>query len=39
MDEVLREALTKPLRALRPSAVVSPVGTTALKEKRSARAG
>ena len=39
MDEVLREALTKPLRALRPSAVVSPVGTTALKEKRSAKAG
>lgn len=37
MDEVLREALTKPLRALRPSAVVSPAGTAGLKERASAR--
>jgi len=38
-DEVLREALTKPLRALRPAAVVSPAGTAAVRERRSARAG
>jgi ATP-dependent Lon protease len=39
MDEVLREALAKPLRSLRPAAVVSPAGTSAVQEKRSARAG
>jgi ATP-dependent Lon protease len=39
MDEVLREALTKPLTKLRAAEIVSPAGTTSLKEKRSARAG
>jgi ATP-dependent Lon protease len=37
MDEVLREALTKPLRALRPAAVVSPAGSAGVPVKRSAR--
>jgi ATP-dependent Lon protease len=39
MDEVLREALTKPLRALRPTSAVSPAGTSTLPADRaSARA-
>jgi ATP-dependent Lon protease len=37
VDEVLREALVKPLTALRPAPVVSPHGTSALKERVSAR--
>ncbi len=37
MDEVLREALTKPLRALRPTAAVSPAGSAALPDRASAR--
>ena len=37
MDEVLREALTKPLHTLRPSRIVSPAGTSGMKERRSAR--
>ena len=37
VDEVLREALVKPLTALRPAPVVSPHGTSALKERASAR--
>jgi ATP-dependent Lon protease len=37
MDEVLREALTKPVRALRPTAAVSPAGTASLPDRASAR--
>jgi ATP-dependent Lon protease len=37
VDEVLREALVKPLTALRSAPVVSPHGTSALKERVSAR--
>ncbi len=37
MDEVLREALTKPVRALRATAAVSPAGTAALPDRASAR--
>ena len=37
MDEVLREALTKPLRALREAAVISPAGTSRLRDRASAR--
>ncbi len=37
LDEVLREALVKPLHALRPAHLVSPQGTSALKERASAR--
>ncbi|MGH2758305.1 MAG: endopeptidase La [Actinomycetota bacterium] len=35
MDEVLREALTKPLPTLRPSETVSPAGTAALRTGRA----
>jgi ATP-dependent Lon protease len=37
IDEVLREALVKPLHALRSAPVVSPHGTSALKERASAK--
>ncbi len=37
VDEVLREALTKPLRALRPATAVSPAGSAGITERRSAR--
>ena len=37
IDEVLREALTKPLRRLSPAPVVSPAGTSELRERASAR--
>jgi ATP-dependent Lon protease len=37
MDEVLREALTKPLPALRPASAVSPAGTSALPADRADR--
>jgi ATP-dependent Lon protease len=37
VDEVLREALTKPLRALRAAPVVSPAGTSQMKDRASAR--
>jgi ATP-dependent Lon protease len=37
MDEVLREALTKPIRTLRAATAVSPAGTAQVNEKRSAK--
>jgi ATP-dependent Lon protease len=37
IDEVLREALTKPLRRLAPAPLVSPQGTSELRERASAR--
>jgi len=37
MDEVLREALIKPLRALPQAAVISPAGTSRLRDRASAR--
>jgi ATP-dependent Lon protease len=37
IDEVLREALTKPLRRLSPAPVVSPHGTSELKDRASAK--
>jgi len=39
MDEVLREALTKPLPSLRPSDVVSPAGTSGLRTDRASARG
>ncbi len=37
VDEVLREALTKPIRALRSAPVVSPAGTSRMQDRASAR--
>jgi hypothetical protein len=37
MDEVLQEALTKPLPRLSAAKVVSPAGTSELRERASAR--
>jgi ATP-dependent Lon protease len=36
VDEVLREALTKPLRALRAAASISPAGSASVPDRRSA---
>jgi ATP-dependent Lon protease len=38
MDEVLREALTKPLRTLRAASAVIPAGSASVTEPRSAKA-